>query len=96
MKKTFLITLTLLLCSASVAFGYVYGGSNFNYSGYPEFKAYLSYNPSADEVNTYIKKANEYIENGDNDIRRINEAQDEAYHKAKKALDNYKRNNNKW
>jgi hypothetical protein len=86
MKKILLLLAVFVLCISSVAFGYVFGGTNLDFMGYPEFSAYLSYDPSRSEVERYIQEAKEYVENGNNDIRRIREAQNEAIRKANDAV----------
>ncbi len=91
MKKTLLLTAVFAISLASAALGYVAGGSNLGFGGYPEFREYLSHNPSRNDVEYYIQKAKDYVENGNNDIRRVKEAQDEAIEKANKAVSDYNR-----
>jgi len=88
-----IISAALLLASASAG-ATVFGGSNLGYSGYPEpdcRKPYEPYSTSRmdreiyqDEVNRYIRCVKEYLENANNDIERIREAQEEAIARAKR------------
>lgn len=101
MKKILLFSV-LLLC-ASLLFAYVYGGSNLGFSGYPEFSDYppsapysynnevseYEFNSYRDSVMRYVDSAEEYVENGNNDIQRISEAQDEAIDKANDVIDEF-------
>jgi hypothetical protein len=89
MKKILLLILVFVLCVSSVAFGYVMGGSNLDFMGYPKFKAYLSYAPSRDEVEMYVQEAKKYVENCNNDIQSVREAQRDAIRKANDAIDSY-------
>lgn len=91
MKKILLCVILLLFWATSVTFAYVYGGTNLGYSGYPEFNAYLSYNPSRSEVEMYLEEAKKYVKNGDYDIQRIKEAQNNAINKANDAVSTYNR-----
>lgn len=91
-KKIAISAAILALCSTSAALGYVYGGSNLGYSGYPAFDEYLSYNPSKYEVEQYVDEAREYVENCDYDIQRILEAKADAINQANEAVANYNRN----
>ncbi len=92
MKRTLLILLLLLFCSTSVAFGYIIGGSNFGFSGYPDFNPFISYNPSKADVESIVAEAKTYVENGNYDIQRIRRAQNDAIQKANDAVANYNRN----
>ena len=101
MKK--LVFLFIALFCASFLFAYVYGGSNLGFSGYPEFSDYppsepYSFNDEVseyefesyrNEVIRYVDAAEEYVENGNNDIKRISEAQDEAIRRANEAVDEF-------
>lgn len=88
-KKIAISAAILALCSTSAAIGYVYGGSNLGYSGYPAFDEYLPYNPSQYEVQQYVDSAQEYVENCDYDIQRILEAKNDAIYQANEAVANY-------
>ena len=99
MKK--LIMAVLISACAGFLFAYVYGGTNLGFMGYPEFSvpapsAPYGYEVSEykftsyrDEVENYINQAEEYIENGNNDIQRISEAQESAINKANRAVDEF-------
>lgn len=88
-----IISIALLLASASAGAS-VFGGSNLGYSGYPEpacRKPYEPYSSSRmdreiyqDEVDRYIRCIKDYLENANNDIERIREAQEEAITEAKR------------
>ena len=76
------IILIVLLVTNS--FSFVAGGSNLDYFGYPQHNCKKPYKPyefrdqwELDDYkysyNRYIKCINEYIENGNNDIQRIQE-----------------------
>lgn len=94
--------LAVLLC-AGLLFAFVYGGSNLGYTGYPSFSSYyrtsyLSYNNSVSErefnnyrnsVREYTESAQKYVENANNDIDRIHEAQQDAIRKANAAVDEF-------
>lgn len=88
--KRILIALVIfsLWCS-SIAFAYVYGGSNLGFNGYPAFSSYLSYSPSRYEIEQYISDAKEYVENCSYDIQRIQEAQTAAIDEANNAIHRY-------
>lgn len=80
----------------------IFGGSNLSFSGYPEFDEYPPSPPYGNdkyawenykrEIEDYVNKAKEYVENANNDISRIKEAKDEAIQKANNAVDEYNRN----
>ena len=91
MKKFLLFFIIFTFWLTSVAFAYVYGGSNLGFSGYPAFNAYLSYNPSRSEVEIYVEEAKKYVENGNYDIQRIREAQNDAIRKSNEAVNDYNR-----
>lgn len=100
MKKIALLTLIILLCSVSVAFGYVIGNSNLPLSDYPDFDRYRYKKPTVHqyddsryrtEVENYIQDARNYVEAADNDIERIIEAKQEAIASANEAVDDYNR-----
>lgn len=104
MKKKILIILGIVLFStSSFIFGYVFGGTNFGFSGYPEFSrsspsnrySYSSsikeyeYNIYRDEVKSYVDATNTYIENCKYDVDRIIEAQEQARNKAEQAISSF-------
>lgn len=88
-KKVIIITTLITFWTISIAFAYVVGGSNLGYVGYPEFDAYLPYNPSRYDIEIYINDAQEYIDNCNNDIQRILEAQQNAINTANDAIYRY-------
>ena len=95
--------LTLILCLIPIsAEAFYYGGTNLNSFGepYPSFDEIEPSQPFSkdddfanqqyrDEVEEYIRQAEEYIENGNNDIKRIIDKQKEAKSKAEQAIDEY-------
>ena len=84
-----------LLMFSQVANALVYGGSNLGYMGYPESscrKPYKPYSPisqyEADSYNEdmrrYVQCVKDYLENANNDIKRIREAMQNEVDKAKR------------
>ncbi len=106
MKKRFIaFGLVLSICLFSL-FAYVFGGTNLGFSGYPgyddikPYKPYTSYNGRVSKsqyesykrsVETYVDNAKQYIENGNNDIKRIQDAQKEALDDANSVVNEYNR-----
>lgn len=104
MKKIALLTLLILLCSFSVAFGYVIGSSNLPLSEYPDFDKYRYKKPTVPysrsqyddsryrtEVENYVQDARNYVKAANNDIERIIEAKQEAVAAANEAVNDYNR-----
>ncbi len=91
MKKPIALLTILLFCGASPSFAYVMGGSNLGYMGYPECKARVSWQPDEYEMDNYIREVKKYIENCDNDMRRIQEAKEDAIREANRNIDEYNR-----
>ena len=102
MKIIVILTLVILLCSFSVAFGYVVGSSNLPLSEYPDFDRYRYKKPSTPysrnqyddsryrtEVENYVQDAKNYVEAANNDIQRIIEAKQEAIASANEAINEY-------
>jgi len=97
MKKIILIFI-LFFFSVTASNAGVSGGSNFDSSGYPAPKCerplkYILYDDhSRDEYNQkmqiYAECVNKYIENAENDILRIREAQDLIIKEARKSIKN--------
>lgn len=93
-RTTLLFTSTLLLI-ASPALGYFYGSGNL-IGLYPTFnnmtpsapysRDEYSFNRYRDEVKRYVKAAEEYVDNANNDIRQIQDAKSEAIDKANAAV----------
>lgn len=88
-KKILVVLLLACFWATSVAFAYVYGGTNLGYMGYPKFDAFLPYNPSQLDMQLYISEAQEYLDNCDNDIKRIIEAKQEAVDTVNNAIYDY-------
>ncbi|MFJ5316850.1 hypothetical protein [Pectobacterium versatile] len=99
-----MIRMILLVSISSIAFtsnAYVYGGSNLNFSGCPDFSELTPSAPYGNdqymwnnykfEVENYVRKAKEYMENGDNDIKRIKEAQQKTINDANQVVEEYNR-----
>ena len=91
--KSFTASFIFFPLTASLTFGYVFGGSNLGYMGYPNHSCYKPYRPISFETqyevdsynmefSMYIDCINEYVDNARNDIQRItdqaNQAIDEA------------------
>lgn len=90
-----IIAITFLLSSITLSsFAYVYGGSNFSsYSGYPEFSNYyVTYNMSYNDLVSLKYEVQRYLENANNDIRRIKEAQEKAIREYNDAVQSYNMN----
>lgn len=101
MKKV--LTLFIAISCTGLLFAYVIGGTNLGYGGYPDFSGYrpsapfsynnevseMEFNNYRDSVQCYVDSAQEYVENGNNDIKRISEAQDEAIREANAAVDEF-------
>lgn len=58
LKRILAISIISILWCSSIAFAYVFGGSNLSLSMYPEFNSYLPYNPSKYEIELYVEEAN--------------------------------------
>ncbi|WP_260679813.1 hypothetical protein [Serratia liquefaciens] len=79
----------------------VFGGSNLGFSGYPEFSEFPPSPPYGDdryawdnykrEVEDYVNKAKQYVDDANSDIERVNEAKAEAIRKANEAVEEYNR-----
>ena len=106
MKKKVLVILgVVLFLTSSLVFGYVFGGTNFGFLGYPSFsksKPYNSYscrstvtesefNDYRDEVKDYIDDVNIYMENCKYDIDRIIEIQKEVNDEAEQVIADFNR-----
>lgn len=97
MKKIICGALSCLIINTGYAM--VYGDSNLDMMGYPEFDEFppsepydrdrYSFDQYRDEVEEYVRKAQEYVEAGNNDIQRIREAQEEAIEKANRAISDF-------
>lgn len=85
MNKTF-IFIYLFIFLNNPTFAYVYGGTNFSYSGYPESNCYLYSNSDEWQRESYIRCINEYVENASNDIKRIKEKAKETIDEAERKL----------
>jgi peptidoglycan hydrolase CwlO-like protein len=100
-KFPFLVfaVVALVLTLSSGCVGYVLGGSNLGYGGYPSFNGY---EPSApftkepyavdmyrSEVESYKQEAENYIENAENDIQMIQEAISDAIYDVNRVVDEY-------
>ena len=99
MKILFLILSLVALCACCMGAGYVYGGTNLGYSGYPDFsksKPYQPYDKSEYsarsyklDVESYIRAVKEYVENAENDHERINNAIEEAISNSNRVIREY-------
>lgn len=86
MNKVFLLLVCLVVITDVSAHAYVYGGTNFSFSGYPQHSCYLYDNSDKWYREDYIRCINEYIENASNDIKRIKEQAQETADEAKRKL----------
>lgn len=105
MNKKIILLLFLLFICTSFAFGYIYGGTNLGFGGYPEFSEYMPNEPISfdnsisewefdgyrDAVERFIDDAKAYIENGNYDIDRIKEAQNNAIDEANSVVRTFNR-----
>ena len=102
MKKLFVLALVILLCSTSVAFGYVMGSTNLDFMGYPTCDKKVGYSPDRpyshdayaisqyrSEVENYIYSVDEYVKSCNNDINRIVEERNNAIKEANKAVEDF-------
>ena len=91
--KSVLASFIIFPLTASLAFSYVYGGSNLGYGGYPSHYCTKPYKPYSFEtqyevdsynmeVQIYIDCINEYVGNARNDIDRITEQANQAINEA--------------
>lgn len=84
-----------------LAHAVVFGGSNLGFSGYPEpsisepLPPYNNSQASMDnyrmQVESYVSGVKEYSENAGNDIKRIQEARQNAIDNANRVVENYNR-----
>lgn len=81
------LSLTATLPSMAI----VLGGSNLDFMGYPQPRAYISFDPDEEELRQYLDEIDEYVENCDNDIRRILEARNNAIEEARQKVRDYHR-----
>ena len=97
-KLSFMLT-GFILAYSTVASATVFGGSNLGFSGYPEFsdseptppydRNEYSMQAYKSEVERYIQNAKDYTENAGNDMKRIQESQDDAIQKANRVVEEY-------
>lgn len=97
MKK--IIPLVFSLIYAGCTYGYVMGGSNLGYSGYPEFSQFeprppynrdqYSFDQYRNDVERYIRELKEYVENCNSDIERIRERKNEAIEKGDRIINEF-------
>lgn len=98
-RGAIIIFAALLLSIASAATGFVIGGSNLGFLGYTAFsqiapsKPYVKDQWAAQnyeqEVRSYRNAAIRYIEDANNDIKRIREEANNAARKADSVTDEY-------
>lgn len=99
-KKIALCLAAIILCSTSISLGYVIGNSNLS-SGYPSFADSRNrpHRPNTNnraaaenysrEAEQYVREAKSYVEAARNDIRRIQEAVEEARIDANSVVNEY-------
>ena len=89
-KKIALSTLCIALSTPIMSFAFVMGGSNLPLGMYPEFNGYYNtYNMSISDLEQLRSEVKEYIENGNHDIQRIQEAQEQAIEEYNNAVQAY-------
>lgn len=90
LKKIILSALCITTTASFSSFAFVMGGSNLPLSQYPSFTSYYStYNISRNELEQLRWDVERYIENGNNDIKRIQEAQRKAIQEYNDAVQAY-------
>lgn len=97
--RNFIILFCLTLPFTASAI--VVGGSNLGFSGYPEFSEIAPTPPYSDdqyawdsyrrEVADYAEKAKQYLEDANSDMKRIQEAQQDAIQKANDVVEEFNR-----
>lgn len=100
MNKKMIACIGFLMCVGSCnSLAYVPGGTNLSYGGYPDFSEMtpskpfqideFSFNSYKMDVKRYVRKSQEFVENGDNDIKRIREQQQDAIDKANRVINEF-------
>lgn len=97
-KASLTVAMALIILTSS-AFGFVFGGSNFDFMGYPKFDGYKPTKPFSKDnysmrtykldMESYLDEIKEYTKNGKNDIDRIIESINEANQEAAEAVREY-------
>lgn len=100
MKKIIFAVLIIMFVASDVP-AIVFGGSNLGIFGYPEFSSYRPskpYSKNSYEVDSYssnmkhyLSEIKDYLDNADNDIKRIREAMDQARREAENAVNEFNR-----
>lgn len=85
----------LSLTAAFPSMAIAHGGTNLDFMGYPRPRAYINFDPDEEELKKYLDEIDEYVENCDNDIRRIREARNDAVEEARQKVRDYYRNHGK-
>ncbi|MGQ4630503.1 hypothetical protein [Raoultella ornithinolytica] len=101
MRKT-IFSATVSCCVFLLPFtasAVVFGGSNLSFTGYPDFSeseplppydnSDLSKNSYRIQVESYVRSAQEYLDNANNDIKRIQESKNETAEKANRVIESY-------
>ncbi|HHP1668436.1 TPA: hypothetical protein ACR6OL_002745 [Klebsiella pneumoniae] len=102
MRKTIFSTVVLcciFLLPFPASSAVVFGGSNLGFTGYPDFReseplppydnSDLSKNSYRIQVESYVRSAQEYLDNANNDIKRIQESKNETAEKANRVIEAY-------
>lgn len=97
-----MLSILILLCSVSVAFGYVVGSSNLPLSQYPAFDEFGGLRPRKPftrnqfdddqyrrDVQRYVQEAQDYVEAANYDVQRVIQAKQEAIAKANEVINEY-------
>lgn len=101
MRKISFMLFGFILTYSTVVNATVFGGSNLGFSGYPEFsdseptppydRSEYSMQAYKNDVERYIQNAKDYTENAGNDMKHIQESQDDAIQKANRVVEEYNR-----
>lgn len=101
MKNVIFCLAMIFLCACCTGAGYIFGGSNLGFGGYPDFSELGPSKPWNNdeysarryqrEVKEYVEKAKEYVENAENDKKRINNSIEDAIQKADEVVEDYNR-----
>ncbi|AXS17584.1 MULTISPECIES: hypothetical protein [Klebsiella] len=100
--RTIIFSATVSFCFFLLPFtasAVVFGGSNLGFTGYPDFSeseplppydnSDLSKNSYRIQVESYVRSAQEYLDNANSDIKRIQESKNETAEKANRVIESY-------
>lgn len=99
--RTIIFSATVSFCFFTTVhrFGGSVRGSNLGFTGYPDFSeseplppydnSDLSKNSYRIQVESYVRSAQEYLDNANSDIKRIQESKNETAEKANRVIESY-------